>query len=197
MSIQCPHCQTVLMGAVNRCWNCGKSPHGLPTTTISEGQADARGEDAIQLMDDGQSGTVPTAERATPPTPFAPPPAHARVGTIRSRSAPSNYPKNLANRAGAILAVALGVIALIEVSFVPVGAVFTALIGLACGVWGIRSNRRKSSSFGMVLCCIALAAGAFYTAMAAYEYYWDVNPLRPNEIVEPVDSDDPFGDPSF
>ena len=253
MAVQCTHCGATLIGAVNRCWQCGNvmSPSALvdadgetavakavegansesnSTATVepessesaqgsaqlaqAAGEAELTGAAEVTTVrvEGGESADTPPrrdevkagpvtapspAERQQPGSPFAAP----ETGQLKSAAPPARYPQNIANSVGAVLAVILGVLALLEAPYVPIGAVLTALIGLACGVWGIKSNRRKSSTLGMFLCCIALAWGIFNATVELYIYYTDTNPFAPNTAIEaPSEEDelvDPFDDPNF
>jgi hypothetical protein len=123
-------------------------------------------------------------------SPFADP----VTGQFRAAPVPANYPRNLASAAGGGLAIALGIASVLESGLIPLAAVITALIGLAAGLWGLRSRRRTLSGIGIAICCVALAIGTYRSAVEIYIYQTGIDPFAPNEIV-PQDQGDGKGEP--
>ena len=200
MSVECRECRTKLMGDVNRCWNCGTViPASLLTQLIepesevaeADGMEDANGGEDSPAPGVGEATVVDTvivAEAVSAPsdlmasqqTPFAEP----RVGNIHATAPPAAYPAKLANVAGASVSLVLGGAALLEASWFPLGGICTAIVGLLCGLWGIQSNRRISSTLGMVMCTAALLWSGTNFAINLYIDKTNVNPFAPNAPIE-------------
>lgn len=79
----------------------------------------------------------------------------------------AKYPRITASAGGAVAALVLGAMSLIF-SFFTWLAIFTALIGLVMGIWGLYSTRRGSAIIGVLLCCFALAVGGFNGIVSIY-----------------------------
>ncbi len=62
--------------------------------------------------------------------------------------------ENLAATGGAVGAIVLGVLAFVG-SFISSYAILNSFLGLAMGLWGLRSNHRRMASIGMLLCLIS------------------------------------------
>ena len=197
MAVECPGCRTSLIGEVNRCWNCGTDipPSMLAPASDSE---ISDSEQALERAAESSEVLIATTESATDPevaavdlvatapsiqvspSPFAEPVS----GKFQGTAAPAKYPSNLANVAGASVSVMLGIAALVESRYFPLGGICTALVGLLCGLWGIQSNRRVSSTFGMVMCTIALLWSGVNLAMDIYIQRNNTNPFAPNVPIE-------------
>jgi len=218
MSIECVHCGAELVGAVNRCWKCGQSvtavaaqgaaePAAQNATTAAAEEADAAeaapaeaplaapvgaGEADVEVLPplriEAEPDPQPPVKEAA--SPFAQP----ETGKLHSKAPKTQYPRNIANVVGGYLALLLGIGSLVEAYYVPLAAVITALIGLMCGLWGVKGRRRTAASMGMALCCIALAWGSFNSLVQMYEHQTGRDPFAPN-VVQPVEEDDPFADP--
>jgi len=137
-------------------------------------------------------GSPFAATVAMPPTGQASP-----VGQAPPPSAfparPARYPRHSASVGGATAALVLGILSLIA-SFFTAGALVTAALGLAMGVWGLYSTRRRSAIAGIVLCCVALALASFTGVVTLYEMQHGYKPWAtqfPANSVDDYGSDDP------
>ena len=226
MAISCPFCETSLMGDVNRCWSCGRDlppslilgdtngngddlPVEPPLDESSvDGVADVAAEDTTAIQSTGTAVEVPVdaATQSDAPIdltalaletrtdgPFAPPVA----GSLHATPSPAVYPRNVPNRVGAVLAVALGALALVQAHYFPIGAVCTSIVGMICGLWGIQSNRRLASTIGMGFCTIALFWGGLRFAVDLYIEQTNVNPFAPNIPAEESDEVEDDGGLSY
>ena len=61
---------------------------------------------------------------------------------------------NLSAKGGAVGAVVLGVLSFIG-SFITSYAILNSFLGLALGLWGLRSNHRSMAVIGMAICLIS------------------------------------------
>jgi hypothetical protein len=62
--------------------------------------------------------------------------------------------EHLASKGGAVGAIVLGVLAFFG-SFITSYAILNSFMGLALGLWGLKSNYRRTAFIGMALCLIA------------------------------------------
>jgi hypothetical protein len=68
---------------------------------------------------------------------------------------------------GTVASLVLGVFAAALGTLWPPAALI-AILGLAMGIWGLRSPRRNLALIGMLLCCLAIGIGAFGGVRAIY-----------------------------
>ncbi len=61
---------------------------------------------------------------------------------------------HLAAKGGAVGAMVLGVLAFVG-SFITSYAILNSIMGLALGLWGLKSDHRRTAMLGMALCLIA------------------------------------------
>ncbi|WP_148618648.1 hypothetical protein [Mariniblastus fucicola] len=78
---------------------------------------------------------------------------------ISSKSPPSPM-AHLAAKGGAVGAIVLGVLSFAG-SFITSYAILNSFMGLALGLWGLKSNHRKMAMVGILLCLIS----AFFCAV--------------------------------
>ncbi len=72
--------------------------------------------------------------------------------------------------------VVLGILSGIGATLAPVGAIDTALLGIAMGVWGLFGKRRRLAMAGLVLCGVVLAFSSFSAAISLYRAIHGVSP---------------------
>lgn len=201
MAVECPNCRTVLIGEVNRCWSCGAViPAELlaelapgdsgageePQETEARLESSSAGLLVAQRKSASGDASAPASIDPVSSSPFADP----LTGKFHSTATPTSYPSNLANVAGAIVSVVLGMAALLEARWFPLGGICTAIVGLLCGLWGVQSNRRVSSTIGMVMCTIALLWSGTNLAIDIYVQRTGNNPFAPNAPVDAERDDD-------
>jgi hypothetical protein len=153
-----------------------------PAESIDQTAADAARPDAtVQVTSSaGQPVTAQVDDR--PPvmarrvgSPFAVSDSDTAAGAGTDSGRPrsyfpvteAKYPRITASAGGAVAALVLGAMSLIF-SFFTWLAIFTALIGLVMGIWGLYSTRRGSAIIGVLLCCVALAFGGFNGIVSIY-----------------------------
>lgn len=81
--------------------------------------------------------------------------------------------ENLAAKGGAVAAIVLGVLAVVG-SFATSWSIVNALMGLAAGAWGLRSQHRKIAMVGILLCLI----GAFFSAVEISDWLRSIWPVE-------------------
>lgn len=81
--------------------------------------------------------------------------------------APTHYARYAAATGGAVGALVLAVMSLVFAYF-TIGALFTALLGIGMGAWGVQSNHRKMAIAAMALCCLAVVLSACFGAVHLY-----------------------------
>lgn len=164
MSVLCSHCGEELLGAVNVCWRCGKSP--APTTAIRPA-ADRpelpAGEVWAEVISSGQSDAGAHDTRSNSPA-------------IGAAAKPAAYSGSTAAMGGAVGAVVLGGLSIIG-AFISLGSLITAVLGLALGIWGLSCERRRVAVLGLTLCGIAIAVSAFSLVAIVFDSYTGDAPL--------------------
>lgn len=189
MAVLCSHCGEELMGAVNRCWKCGKpivshsGPLDVPPvrrspivgplnapleatvldepTTVTEPQVLRRGSPFVRNATTLRVAGAQKVERKEAPPTVNSPPASDAVGP----------------QFASLVAVGLAVVAW-GVSFrVPIASVCLALFVIVLGVWGLFGSRRGVAIFALLLGCTALAWGAFGTVVQIYQMMYGVHPF--------------------
>lgn len=122
---------------------------------------------------------APVQQENRPPAAVAPAPAStpATAAPYTRRAAsrldiprPAYYPKHAAAAGGAVAAMVLAVMSL-GFSYFTIGAVFTALLGIGLGAWGVYSNYRGLAVAAMGLCCVAVVLAAVFGAIHLYLEY--------------------------
>lgn len=76
---------------------------------------------------------------------------------------------NLSAKGGAVGAVVLGVLSFMG-SFITSYAILNSFLGLALGLWGLRSNHPRMATIGMAICLIS----AFLCALDISEWLQDL-----------------------
>lgn len=139
------------------------------STEDAENQAD-------QIVDDptatSENGTDPdlNADSAVAAT-SASAPAVAYSPSILSPPKPTSYQPppspmaNLAAKGGSVGAIVLGVLSFAG-SFITSYAILNSFIGVALGLWGLRSNHRRMALIGILLCLIS----AFFCVLDISEW---------------------------
>jgi hypothetical protein len=188
MTVRCANCGEELLGAVNRCWKCGRqfvarpTIEGLPPVQAELAAAAAEPALEAQVLDENSISAdgvvqpavahaavaVMPASRPLPANPLATPkqPALAR---------PARKIPNLAAMGGTIGALVLGAFSLLLAPF-RFEAAIIALLGLLMGIWGLYSPRRGWALVGMLLCCLGISVGT-YTGVR--QLYWHLNRNAP------------------
>ena len=165
-------CGAEVLGAVNRCWKCGR-----PIA-----------EDAIEIPPvsrDPVEGPLVRAFDARTGLPFDHPDDDAPVAQTHDAAGLPNprRPRNprrwsLGGRAGSIAAACTFASLLVGVFCVMAGffywwALFIGLAGLLLGLFGLASpSRRPVAIAGIVLCCIGMCAASFQAAIAVQQMLW-------------------------
>ena len=203
MAVHCAKCGEELLGAVNRCWKCGQvfarrpEMDGLPPVRMERPPAAGEPLEAIVLEEVAgsaeQAGAAPVAVAAPPaaafplppvaptvqfiPKPIAPPPSTAKLVEAQRKS--------LVAMGGTVGALAVGMLAIILAPFNFLGAI-VGLIGLGLGLWGLHSPKRNWAFVGLLLCCLAVALGAYRGATDLYVY---IKSQQPEQIEEPAEDE--------
>lgn len=157
MPVHCSKCGELLLGAVNRCWKCGQT---LALHPEADGRPPVRANAAS-----GQP-TAPPAAGAGALSPAAAPagPRRPQSGNVAEARRAS-----MMAMGGTVASLVLGIFAgLLALLWPP--AALIAVLGLAMGIWGLRSPRRNLALVGMLLCCLAIGLGTFGGVRALYVY---------------------------
>jgi hypothetical protein len=198
MAVVCSHCGEELMGAVNRCWRCGKAlaahsgPQDIPPVRRSPISAPTDAPVEAAVLPDVPVVPGRETRRGSPfvantttlrvagpiPQPAAPEPARP--------SAPRTFESQTAAQVAAAASFVLGVIALGLSSKVPVAAVCVAIVVLGFGIWGLYGRRYRLATLGLIVGCIALAWGGFGTVVQIYEMLYGVHPFATSPPMPPV-----------
>jgi hypothetical protein len=189
MSVLCSHCGEELMGAVNRCWKCGKligshsGPLDVPPIRRSPivGPLNAPLE-ATVLEEPVEAGVTPEMRRGSP---FVKNAAVVRVaGPTQSPPTPSPLrpisppaSSSTSSQLVSAVAVCLSLVAW-GVSFaVPIATLCLALFAIALGIWGLFGSKRGLAIFSLIFGCTALAWGSFQSLVQIYKMVYGVHPF--------------------
>jgi hypothetical protein len=174
MSVRCSKCGEELLGAVNRCWKCGQAlalhPEidGRPPVRAQATADQQQPLPATVLEDNPAAGTIQQ------------PVAHASTATYRRPQTSEVVDARRASMmamGGTVASIVLGIFsALLSILWPP--AAIIAVLGLAMGIWGLRSPRRNLALVGMLLCCLAIGLGAFGGARALYVHVQSNRAIR-------------------
>jgi hypothetical protein len=180
MAVRCSKCGEELLGAVNRCWKCGQTfalhPEidGRPPVRAEAPADTGQPLEAIVIDEAAQTSGAMAPLTADMPKPAAPViPVAAPRYTLPRRATTAELVD--ARRAGmmamggTVASLVLGIFSLVLAVRWPPAAMI-AVLGLAMGIWGLRSPRRNWALVGMLLCCLAIGLGAYGVARATYVY---------------------------
>jgi len=179
MPVRCSNCGEELMGAVNRCWRCGRQfvahsgPADVPPVRIAP-------VEGVVETEPGTSDEPIPAQLAEPPVRTTPP-----------ASSPAAAAASTGNRfvdAAAVASLVVGLVSLIPAFFSP-WMLPVSFAGVALGVLGLHSFRRAPALAGIVLCLIAVTASGFRAAVSLYAWQFGYNPFDQTPV-ETIDSPD-------
>jgi len=178
MAVRCSHCGEELLGAVNRCWKCGRAFAAQPTldglppvrcvpladevpeVAVAVVAQEPQEADASHLTIDGSLGL----RRGSPFANSSPlRPAEGRVlplSLLPLAKVTTPVRPNSVAIGGAIGGIVLGVFALVLAPFRAEAAI-VAVIGLAMGIWGLFSPRRGWALVGLLFCCLAIGWASY------------------------------------
>lgn len=191
MAVLCSHCGEELMGAVNRCWKCGKpivshsGPLDVPPVRRDPIVGPLNAPLEAMVLDE-PTVTVPDSSGIRRGSPFAKGVAPLRVvGNQKpERDTPALAsvartigPESVGSQFASVVAVGLAFIAW-GVSFrIPVASVCLALCVIFLGIWGLFGSRRGVAILALLLGCTALGWGAFGTLVQIYQMMYGVHPF--------------------
>jgi hypothetical protein len=193
MSVRCANCGEELLGAVNRCWKCGRqfvarpTAQGLPPVQAELAAAAAEPAIEAQVLDEEPDPAAPTVPVSAMPAPFPAPAAMLQASAPPLPANPLATPSppalarpaktipNYAALGGTIAALLLGTFSLLLAAF-RFEAAIVALVGLVMGIWGLYSPRRGWALVGMLLCCLGISIGTF---TGVRQLYWHLNRNAP------------------
>ena len=216
MTVKCAQCGEEVLGAVNRCWQCGApiasrpgdvnlppvrgapiadSAAAGPDRRRAEPPTDDAGESdgaVLAQLADGESGHHQTLGEHTAGEPGAPPVAAASA-TPASSITHGAGSEAVAPRYPRYAASVGGSIASLVLgalsliaSFYTASAVVTAVLGIGMGIWGLYSTRRGPAILGILLGCGAMAIGGVNGVVRMYEYRPGYNPWDSLSPYEPL-----------
>lgn len=192
MAVHCSHCGEELLGAVNRCWKCGKAfaaqptAEGLPpvrrvpltaapeTPESTEPLVQAELAGVASSGEQPASATDAVGRPVRSGTPFS---AESTPKAVSAAAVPlSPLPADSLRRAtpalpnttamgGTIGAIVLGLFALVLAPF-RAEAALVAMIGMVMGLWGLYSPRRAWALVGLLICCLAIGIASYTGAKA-------------------------------
>lgn len=180
MSYRCPKCGEELIGAVNRCWKCGRAfatpvTEAVAAQTAAEAGAEPAVTDGVYVAQLAESSEPPPeAGPIRVGSPFAGPLPGNAPGMPPPQPVRPNYPQNAAAAGGAYAAIFLAVMSLFvcliagDGLMLAVAALLIAFLGLIMGAWGLSSNQRKAAGIGLLLCVLAVSLSSVWTGLNAY-----------------------------
>ncbi|MCA9216576.1 MAG: DUF4190 domain-containing protein [Planctomycetales bacterium] len=197
MNVACSQCGEELIGSVNRCWRCGQTilstSDSLHAPPVRAGEAAA--PDAIPvaylvpkpISPDSEAGNTPGSEErdsglsdAEREFLAANPEEPVRRGSPFRQDAPGadsnvlqvvmpSYPENVLGENLAISSVVVGIMSLVA-TLITSWALIPAAIGLALGIMGLKSDRRRTAIVGIVISALAISFGTIRTIGAVQTY---------------------------
>jgi hypothetical protein len=198
VSITCTTCGEELLGAVNRCWNCGSE---FPLHQGSVNLPPVRRAPIETPLAEAATGAVPAGmeadgnERSPRDVAIPDEPVLATTSGASDAGAvhhpPAATPLHPVGAAGwaAVVSLLCGVVAIGTLWFSFL-AIIPSLLGVALGSWGLNSRRRGVATCGLVLCIVALAIAGFIILVEVYAYFTGSHPfLQPPEVL-PDDPND-------
>lgn len=209
MAVQCAKCGEELMGSVNRCWRCGqefvarRADGDLPpvrrtpvvdasiAVLVAEfSEIDSTSLEAYVAAHPGRSQREANVVRRGSPfgdrgtaTLETIEPVTANSVRDEKREREVRYQKNGGATAGAILTLPLGVIGFVAAFLFPIAGVLLSLLGLAFGVWGLRSRRRGLAIVGLLLCCLSLVIATLTGVVDLYVSWYGVAPWESDSML--------------
>lgn len=204
MRVACTHCGEEILGAVNRCWKCGRTiglqagdfrtppVRRLPPTVATQ---EIPPIDAV--LEAGSSGGVPAVVPSPSPhrvlptrSPFTPGASLLRTAssTLTPISAleESRSPKAVRTPsrsalatadAAAIVSLVVALASLMLAPYFPIATLAMALGAIGMGVWGLQGPRRGVALASLLLACCALAWGGFEVAVLVYQAIYGRHPF--------------------
>lgn len=207
MTVRCSQCGEELMGAVNRCWKCGRAfsaqpaSDGLPPVRrvpviapATQAERDAAGDGVVNAELASDSSLPPASQPIRRGSPFAAPATATSPPTNASQPAPlvplSALPlprarqplrrgPNYVATGGAVGSMVLGLFALALSPFRAEAAI-VALIGMVMGLWGLYSPKRGWALIGLLICCLAIGLASYTGAKALNAYVNRSQPWDPD-----------------
>lgn len=101
-----------------------------------------------------------------------------------SAALPTQYRQNQGAIGGVVASLLLGLASLAILPFSIFGFV-TALIGVACGVWGMFHERKGVAISGLLLCCLALAISLYLMGFMLYDWLNPAGMTTPGGVLAP------------
>jgi DNA-directed RNA polymerase subunit RPC12/RpoP len=204
MSVHCAQCGEELLGAVNRCWRCGAKvlfqagdtdlpPIRRPPVPTVASPAPDRGDAEVveaAFADAGPADAAPLSGAAPEPG-SAGVPGRRRGSPFATSHLPPPAPRSglrvlrwLTPDFGAVAACVLGLLSLIACLVSGLVAAIAAGVGLLLGVWGLSARRRGPAIAGILLCCLGLLIGSFWTIAGWYESRYGYPPWDAPGVVD-------------
>jgi len=203
MAVQCSKCGEELLGAVNRCWNCGtpfytvSDEGGVPPIrrepikpTVAAEVVVVETPIAAEVLDEEAASALQTENNTTTVrrgSPFSDSftPSDSTKATRQSdTSSTSSSVRDLLNPRNNVVSLVVAISSLVfgilSVLFLFVSAAatfFTSVIGLGLGLRGLYGNRRGPAIAGIVLCCLALGLSGLFATLYIFELSFGYNPL--------------------
>jgi hypothetical protein len=190
MAVHCTKCGEELLGAVNRCWRCGrtfapsKGAHDVPPVRRSPppaalATAEVVGEEVSDTAEPIRRGSPFAESKQKVDSPSSRGPDRPATAAAHGSPLTTRYPTHLASAVGALLSFLLGLLSLFIAFAFPTGALITAAAGVGMGCWGLYSERRGLAIAGLLASCIALAVAGFNAAVDLYTFLHGVPPWQP------------------
>ena len=171
MPAKCSKCGEELLGAVNRCWKCGQK---FAVHAETGGQPPVRVEQLPTNPDEAVDAVVIDEKTAAMPFAAAPAPLSTSERIDAKR-------QSLMAMGGTVGSLVLAVFALALAAFRFEAALIAAL-GLAMGIWGLYSPRRRLALIAMLLCWLGIGLGT-YTGVR--QLYLQMLKSRPVQMESP------------
>jgi hypothetical protein len=180
---QCSNCGEEVLGAVNRCWNCGQlfALAGEFGQTPPQRSSTAGDSDALlaEVLEEAPGAGEHPLRRGSP---FAENPGSvvpAGCAIPRSNAAATvagvRRPDWLV-RMGPYASIAVGMIGLLICGRLPLAGLIASAVGLAAGRAALSGKRPGAAVAGMLLNCLVCSLSLFLLAVATYDSLHGVKP---------------------
>ena len=180
MSRVCAGCGEELLGAVNRCWKCGRI-----ITAPENSQGDFDSESGVPTAFASQSNPQPPDmlhDAAHDFGSLAPRQSQVAALTLPDGNTPTTDERTIVSAAlgGLYGAIVMAILALIGLFVAPLAALVTAILGIGLALWGLYSPRRGLASLIAIVCLLLLMVAISLVAVDLFVVIYGYGPFAPS-----------------